>query len=80
MNVCTPYSYKNLQRTELDRQNLKIDEVTIGVSPSTGTSLTIESAFKSYNKSRKMRAPMCQVRDLNLGWKVPPQGTQLANL
>jgi hypothetical protein len=40
MNVRThTLSYKNLQRTELDRANLEIDEVTIDALLSTDTSL-----------------------------------------
>jgi hypothetical protein len=55
--------------------NLKIHEVTIGASLSTGTSPTTESVapLNPEISSEKYEHP-CQVEDLNPDRQVPPQG------
>jgi hypothetical protein len=56
--------------------DLEIHEVTTGASLSTGTSPTTESIapLKPRINPEKCEHP-CQVKDLNPGGQVPPQGT-----
>jgi hypothetical protein len=61
--------------------NLEIVEVTTGISLSMGTSPTTEriAPLNPRINPEKYKHP-CQVRDLNPGGQVPPQGTQPAEL
>jgi hypothetical protein len=73
-HVRKPYPYEHLRRTAL--ADLEIHEVTTGTSLSTGTSSTIESIAPLNPRINLGKYEHTyQVKDLNPGGQVPPQGT-----